>query len=475
MKTNATIAYSFILAAVDFLSLVAAFIGGYILRGPLSSVPVANPIGVNTFLGIFASLLPFWIIVFAMLGLYRADIFEKRFREFGRLLIGSFIGLMFVTFWAFVEDKPIFPSKLVPIYGFIIGFVLLVVLRNLVRLVRSMLFKYKIGLTKVLVIGKSGAMAEIVSSLASSRQSGYKVIGVIGAKAIARKSGIPSFKNFKDFLSSNIEKPDGIIQAELYSYESKNREILEYAQEHHINYRFLPGNSQLFVGRLEVELFDNSVPVIAVHQTPLFGWGRVVKRIFDVVVSGLALVVLSPIFLIIFVLYAFSGGHPIYKRKRLTRFGHNFTIYKFRSIRNDINGLDPEDAFIKMGRPELIKKFRSNGDFLENDPRISRLGRFLRATSLDELPQIINVFLGDISVVGPRALIEEELDQSQYKNRILSVKSGLTGLAVVSGRKDIPFDERRQIDLYYVQNWSFWLDIQIILKTFRVLLQKGAK
>ena len=118
-----------------------------------------------------------------------------------------------------------------------------------------------------------------------------------------------------------------------------------------------------------------------------------------------------------------------------------------------------------MGKPELAKEFRDNGDFLKNDPRISLFGRIIRKTSLDELPQLFNILRGDISFVGPRALIEEELNKSELKHQILSVKSGLTGLAQISGRKNLPFEERRKLDHYYVQNWSFWLDIVIVLKT----------
>lgn len=129
-----------------------------------------------------------------------------------------------------------------------------------------------------------------------------------------------------------------------------------------------------------------------------------------------------------------------------------------------------------MGRPELIKQYRDNGDQLDNDPRITRLGRFLRATSLDELPQLLNVVKGDISLVGPRALIPQEINQYKRKDTILAVKSGLTGLAQVSGRRDISFEERRQLDVYYVQNWSLWLDIRILVKTFgMVLFQRGAR
>ncbi|MEI9913729.1 MAG: sugar transferase [Candidatus Saccharibacteria bacterium] len=137
--------------------------------------------------------------------------------------------------------------------------------------------------------------------------------------------------------------------------------------------------------------------------------------------------------------------------------------------------MTPEQAFTKMGHPELIKEYREHGDQIVHDPRISRWGLFLRRTSLDELPQLYNVFKGDISLVGPRALDPFELEQYSKKNLILAVKSGLTGLAQISGRRDISFNERRRIDLYYVQNWSFWGDIVILIKTvWVVLFHKGA-
>ena len=129
-----------------------------------------------------------------------------------------------------------------------------------------------------------------------------------------------------------------------------------------------------------------------------------------------------------------------------------------------------------MGNPELAKAYRKNGDKLDDDPRITRLGKFLRATSLDELPQLINVIRGDISLVGPRALIPQEINQYKKKDIILAVKSGVTGLAQVSGRRNISFEERRRLDVYYVQNWSLLLDIQILFKTvFSVIIRRGAK
>ena len=132
--------------------------------------------------------------------------------------------------------------------------------------------------------------------------------------------------------------------------------------------------------------------------------------------------------------------------------------------------MSPEEGFAKMGKPELAREFRARGDQLPHDPRVTPVGRFLRKTSLDELPQLINVVKGDLSLVGPRALDAFEMEQYSKKNLILAVKTGLTGLAQVSGRRDISFEERRKLDLYYVQNWSFWLDVTIMVKTIRVVL-----
>lgn len=159
------------------------------------------------------------------------------------------------------------------------------------------------------------------------------------------------------------------------------------------------------------------------------------------------------------------------QQKRLTRFNNVFNVYKFRSHYAKYDGKSYEEVFAMVGKPELMEEYIKNGYKLKKDFRVTALGRFIRKTSLDELPQLINVFRGDISLVGPRALIPEELNTYEKKHTILSVKSGLTGLAVVSGRTDISFEERRKLDTYYVQNWSFWLDLMILIKTVKVLFR----
>lgn len=456
----------------DFLALVAAFVTAYVLRVTLDTRPLAAQVHAQTYLHIFLVLLPFWILIFALLGLYNSNIYEKRFSELGRLFIGSFVGLMFVVFWNFISIKPIFPAKLVPIYGFVFAFIFLVTFRNLARFIRTTLFRFGFGITNILIVGDTLVAADLIDSLYNSRESGYKIVGVVGNRhKIDHHSKLRVFQTFDDACKAvGADQIHSIVQTEFYSNAEKNNEILTFAQTNHIAYRFIPGNTELFVGNIDVELFRASIPVIAVHQTHLLGWGRIIKRLFDIALSSVLLVIASPFMLLIALLIKLSGGKVFFKQTRLTRFNNRFRLYKFRTVRPAYNGLSPEAAFAKMGKPELSKKYRENGDYLTDDPRYGRFGRFLCKTSLDELPQLFNVIRGDLSLVGPRALVPEELTAYTKRHAILSIKSGMTGLAQVSGRRSINYDERRQLDMYYVQNWSFWLDLVILAKTIRAVL-----
>jgi exopolysaccharide biosynthesis polyprenyl glycosylphosphotransferase len=482
MKSNASLVYNCFLVVGDFLSLVLAFAASYVLRVSLDHHKVLHPISAENYIYAFLLILPFWLLLFALTGLYNNSIYENRFSEAGRLFMDSFIGILFIIGYSYAFNKTIFPAHLVALYGLILSYVLLLTFRNLARHVRKLLFTYSIGITNVLLVGNTKITHELISSLHNFRVSGYRIIGVVGPTKHSDDiyKSIPIFTSFiaatESLGSDNI---NSILQTELYSNEELNKQILEYAQTHHIGYRFTPGNSELFIGNIDVELFRSSLPVIEVHQTPLFGWGRVVKRLFDLFIGGIMLIIASPFMLILAILIILFGGRGgiFYRQTRLTRFNEEFRVYKFRTMRKKYStGISPEEAFELMGKPELSKQYRDNGDFLPKDPRVTKLGRFMRTYSLDELPQLFNIIKGEISLVGPRALVPQELDSYGGKHAILSVKSGLTGLAQVSGRKDIGFEERRQLDIYYVQNWSFWLDCVILLKTVRVVLSsQGAK
>lgn len=473
MRNNATFAYALILIMGDFLALVAAFSAAYILRVKVDPRPVIEQIPAMDYLQAFLAILPLWILVHSFIGLYSPGVYERRFSEIGRLAVGSFMGILVVIGYDFVTNGTIFPARLVPIYGLLLGFGFLLLFRTIARTARRVLYRFGVGISNVVIVGNTGASENLANTIGDTKTSGFRVLAVVGPDTNRFKS----YTNFVDAIKHLRLPIHAIIQTELYKDQDKNNEILRYAQEHHASYRFVPGNSDLFVGNIDVELFAG-LPVVAVHQTALIGWGRVVKRLFDGLFGTLALIVALPFMAIIAILIALfdSRGPVMFKQIRLTRFNREFTCYKFRTLKTKYNGLLPEEGFELMGKPELAKEFRNNGDYLANDPRLTKIGLFLRKTSLDELPQLLNVVKGDISLVGPRALVPQELNAYEKKHAILSVKSGLTGLAQISGRKAINFEQRRKLDVYYVQNWSFWMDISILLRTVRaVITGSGAK
>lgn len=479
MKNNASLIYSLCLIAGDALAITVAFTIAYILRVTLDHQPLSAHVHAHSYITILVSLLPFWILIFGLLGLYNLRIYEKRFAELGRLLVGSFIGILFVISYSYMTNTAIFPARLVTAYGFGLAFFFVLLFRTVARGLRRELFGYGVGINNVLLVGDTRTTGRLIEALSEVSITGYRVLGVVGGIKHPLKTGA-AYHQYKSFAAAvshlRHKQLHTIIQTELYSDAGANDEVLTYAQEHHAAYRFVPGNSELFVGKIEVDLF-HSVPIIAVHQTALIGWGRVVKRLTDLLLGGLLLVIASPFMLLIAMSVKLTDGGPVFfRQERLSRFNTRVKIFKFRSHSLKYSGLAPEEAFRKMDRPELLERYRQGGDQLPNDPRVTAVGRFLRRNSLDELPQLINVVRGDISLVGPRALVPYELDKYDQKNLILSVKSGLSGLAQISGVRDLTFAERRSLDLYYVQNWSFWGDLIILAKTFWVVLfHKGTR
>ena len=472
MKNNASTAYAVLLIIGDALALVAAFTLAFILRVKVDTRGLINPITAREYIIAFLTVLPFWIIGNAYVGLYSHRIYEKRFSEIGRLFIGSIIGILVVIGYDFAVKGAFFPARLVPVYGFLLGFSFLVLIRTIARFLRTVLYGFGIGVSNTLIVGNTDRSIEIAHAIENTAKTGQKVLGIVGSKHGTFKA----FENFDTALAS-IKRPiHSIIQTELYKDSLKNDTVLRYAQTHHIAYRFVPGNTDLFYGNIEVELYAGRIPMISVHQTALIGWGRIIKRLFDLVLSTILILLTSPVMVLIALVVKVSDPKgPVFMRgkaqKRLTRHNIVFNVYKFRSHYAKYDGKTDSEVFAMIGKPDLLKEYRENGDQMTNDFRVTPVGKFLRRSSLDELPQLFNVFRGDISLVGPRALIPEELHAYEKKHTILSVKSGLTGLAQISGRRTISFEERRQLDTYYVQNWSFWMDIVIMIKTVRTVIQ----
>ena len=198
---------------------------------------------------------------------------------------------------------------------------------------------------------------------------------------------------------------------------------------------------------------------------------KVVKRVFDIVFSLIGLILLSPVFLIISVIIKLDSKGPVFfVHSRIGEKGKPIGVYKFSTMVNNAEDL------IKKFTPEQKEEFERSYK-LENDPRITKIGNFLRKTSLDELPQILNILKGELSIIGPRPIIQAELEKyEENKEKFLSVKPGLTGYWAANGRSDTSYEERMQMELYYVDNMSFKLDVKIFFKTiFAVIKKEGAR
>ncbi|MGH7234461.1 MAG: hypothetical protein ACREF7_03400, partial [Candidatus Saccharimonadales bacterium] len=282
MKNNASLIYNVFLVVGDFLALVGAFSIAYILRVTISHRHITTPIKAIAYLETFLVLLPFFILFFALLGLYSRQIYEERFKETGRLVVGVFLGILFIISYGYVFNVSIFPAKMVILYGFLLALLLILIFRNLMRYARRLLFRFGKGINSVLLVGDTKVSRKLIDLLTPPEISGYRVIGMVGGVKHPLKpdAHIALFEDFEQAITKLGPMLHTIIQTGLYSDETKNSQVLTYAQEHHVAYRFVPGNSELFVGNLEAEVF-RGVPVIEVHQTALFGWGRIVKRTID--------------------------------------------------------------------------------------------------------------------------------------------------------------------------------------------------
>jgi exopolysaccharide biosynthesis polyprenyl glycosylphosphotransferase len=483
MPTRNTKFYSLILIIVDTAVLLAAFILSYVLRVEYDARPLLSNVYALNYLSAFLLITPFWILVFAILGLYQPSTYNRRLVEWAKVAVGSFIGILLVIGLQYVSDKNILPARLVAVYALFGTFIFIIIEREILRYIRGIMFRFGRGVKRVLVIGSSSATGDIALNLADTARSGYKIIAVAGPKkSMPSELNILHYSLVETALRDiDVNKINTIIQTDLYDSADRNHKILNAAQTHHIEYSFIPGEAEFYSGKNSIDVFLG-YPMITIHQTPLVGWGAIIKRIFDLIVSLLLVIILSPFLIIIIILQKIlNPGTILYKNDRLSRFSKKIKLYKFRTMTHlpgfDSNNVDDAAEYRAMGREDLAKEYEKTNKAPENDPRINRFGRFLRITSIDELPQIINVLKGELSLVGPRPILPQEVKMAHGRTALLhSVKSGVTGLWQVSGRSELSFEERIELELFYAQNWTFWLDIKILLKTILVVIRKkGAK
>ena len=458
----------------DAVALILSFAMAYFIRIHVDPRPYTFDSQLYNFTLTVAFLLPIMLIILAALGLYRKNIFlgKTRLPEVGRLLLAAVLLVAALIVYSYFKDDNLFPVRVMALTSVVLSFVFLLLERMIVRVIIRHIFKKDYGTKRAIIIGNNKSTEYLADYIASNPESGYRLAGIVaGRKFIPKDLVKKQHPSLKDALKK--ARPDVIFQTD----EKSTEYVYKQAVRHHLLYYFVPSETALSAHFGELELIGNT-PAVMVMTTPLSGGYAVIKRAFDFIFSFVMIVLTAIPMMIIWLILKFSDfkHSPIYVDERLTRYNQKFRCYKFRSMKSEFSGMTAEEAFTKMGKPELIKKYRKDGDYLKNDPRITKFGHFIRKTSIDELPQLFNILKGDISLIGPRALLPGELRDYGDRSLILTVKSGLTGLAQVSGRRDIPFEERRALDIYYVKNWSLTLDLQIFFKTIATVLKRdGAK
>ncbi|MBI2462694.1 MAG: sugar transferase [Candidatus Spechtbacteria bacterium] len=447
--------FAFLLLPVDFLMLEAAGIAAYFLRvSPWVSAfrPVLFyqnlPFPYYAFL--VAVLAAIFMALFAFAGLYAVD---RRRTVLGEILgiILAVSGGMMLLIIAMFFQREWFDSRFILLagWGLSIGFAALgrIILRLFRRVVIERMHN---GKEATVLIGSDEHTQRIKEAIESGR--GLRLVGVYSHFDSVSLENILLVDSIDHIIFSDSSAPRGQIM-----------DIADFCQEHNIRFSFVPDLFGALSAQMQMEAFGG-IPLLELKRTPLDGWGKITKRALDVVGAVCGLIILSPIFLICALAIKWESKGPIFVRLKRVSQGREFYLFKFRSMIENAEALKAQfAAFNERNDGPLFK--------LHNDPRVTRVGRYLRKGRLDEIPQLFNVLSGEMSLTGPRPHEPAEVAQYQrHHKKVFAVKAGISGLAQISGASDLPFEEEVKLDTYYVENWSLKQDIVILFRTLLMLL-----
>lgn len=440
---------------VDFLMIIIAGLAAYFLRlhsGLVDFRPVIFNLSLEQYFGLVAFIAPVFIITFALIGLYSFQAVRHFWKEIPQIIIGVSAGFVVVVLAAFMNQE-LFSSRFIFITAWILAIVLVILGRFLVRnLQKWTIGKYQFGIHRLLILGGNGTAKAIAKGIKNDPSSGYRLI--------------QKLKNFsiKD-LEEIAENPgiDEIILCSTKMEKDKISDLLDFCQDRRIDFKFIPSLFQVQASHLEMRTF-NGIPLVELKRTPLDGWGKIIKRTIDIFSSLLGLIILSPFFLALAVAIKLDSAGPVFAKLERVSWGKTFYLYKFRSMVKNAEELKKKLLQYNERTGPLFK--------IKDDPRITKIGKFIRRTRLDEFAQLINVLKGEMSLVGPRPHEMEEVAQyKKHHKKLLMIKPGITGLAQVNGSSDLDFEKEVKLDTYYIENWSLFLDVQILFKTLVVFIR----
>lgn len=445
--------FTFILLPLDIVMAVLSFVGAFYLREHVEIANTTFAAKISDYISLSVYFVPALIVIYALNGLYYSRSSKGLAAELYRIFESNSAALALLVLVLFFSKTSEF-SRLILLFTWVLSIVLVYTARLLVRIIQKALLKYGIGRRNLAVIGSTEVARFIASEINKNPWEGYKFVGALDDKPTQEIRILGKVADFEHMLEKNGIDEVVVIDSEISR--ANLASLVDYCGDKHIIIKIVPN----IAAELSIKLSSGSIgsmPILEIKTTALDGWGRIVKRIADIVFAIVSILILSPILLLLVVLEKVTSRGPvIYSHDRVGRDGKTFRLHKFRSMYQDAE---------KGGR------FWTEA----NDDRITPLGKILRKTNLDELPQLWNILVGNMSFVGPRPeqprwveKFSQEVPDYIKRHR---VKSGLTGWAQVNGLKgDTSIKERVRYDMYYIENWSIWFDIKIIAKTFWLII-----
>jgi exopolysaccharide biosynthesis polyprenyl glycosylphosphotransferase len=500
------------LLATDALIAGVSFAAAFYFRqgGPVFQQPGGGGFLWSTDFAPYGALVPF-VVLIRVLALRYHDLYRLRgefsfvddgFRVFKSTAIGSLLIVAAAFLYRGGFDYRAFSyARSVFLLDFLIALASFYALRLLVRGAQTFFRQRGINLIPTLVVGRGPEAAFCIKEMRERPSLGYRVIGVVesvgfstgnaagpgGSLAqqsfVASSSGMATYEGVP-IVSDFAGLPDAIRESRanevIITDSAVNSEVLfdvmiRCGRRRGVEFRIAPSLFNCLPSKTEVDQIG-ALPMIRLFREPLSDFSRGTKRISDIAIASLSLALLSPLWLLIALLIKVdSKGAVFYSQERVGMDGRIFLVYKFRTMRTDADSeihREYQRKFIAGHAEANVGDDKRPAYKLQNDPRITRVGRVLRRLSLDEVPQLFNVLRGEMSVVGPRPPIPYEVEAYELRHRKrLDMKPGLTGLWQVSGRNRLPFEEMVKLDLLYIENWSLLSDLKIILRTALVMIR----
>ncbi len=412
------------------------------------------------------------LMVYRQAGFYRLRRRISWFDEFYAIVNGTATGTIITIVFIFLY-RPAFYSRIIFIYAAIFSVILLGLSRFLTMRLITQMRRRGVGVKRMVIVGAGEVARAVMRTVVAHPETGFEVLGFFddhpgkGGEDIGRFKALGSIdQNLINYL--NDVDIDEVIITLPWQYHRKIMSIMAQCQRQNIRVRIVPDLFQITLSQMHVEEIAG-VPMIGIKETGISGLNQFIKRSLDVIFSVVALIATTPLMgLIALMIKMESPGDIFFRQERVGKNGQRFELYKFRSMIDGADAMKKDLAALNEADGPLFK--------IKEDPRVTRLGKWLRRSSLDELPQFYNILRGDMSLVGPRPPVPNEVEQyKEWHKRRLEVSPGLTGLWQVSGRSGLTFDEMALLDIYYIENWSLGLDAKIIIQTVpRVLFGQGA-